>query len=319
MAGRRRLLLPGALAAFVAAAGVFFLASSSGSVARAQTAGTGAGAASGASLPASSAPGATPGVATPAAPSTSSPTTSTPTTSAAPAPTIAASRGQRVLQDPTIKLPKSLVPEGRVLFIDNCSSCHGTNAAGSSRAPNLLGLGAATVDFWVSTGRMPLAEPTQQAVVKPPRFNERQTHAIAAYVDSLLPGGPGIPAVDTAHADQGNGGNLFAINCAGCHTITGVGDALSAGAYAPSLYAATPTQIYEAVRIGPGQMPRFSPQQLSPAQVNDLVSYVRYLHHASDPGGAGLGHVGPVTEGFIGLLLGVGALMLVAFWLGDRA
>ncbi len=300
MGSLRRFLIPGALVAFVAAVGVFFF-SSSQPAAHAQPA---------------------------SVPQTAPSTTASPggygTSGSAVGAGGALAKGHATapsssLRDKTLPLPRRLLPQGRILFVDNCSSCHGTDAAGSSRAPNLLGLGAGTVDFWVSTGRMPLAEPTQQPAVKPPRFNREQTLAIAAYVSSLLPGGQGIPIPNTADANQANGQNLFALNCAGCHTITGVGDALSAGAYAPSLYPATPTQVYEAVRIGPGQMPRFSPQQLNPAQVNDLVSYVEYLHHASDPGGAGLGHVGPVTEGFIGLFIGLGALMLVAFWIGDRA
>src|ERR1700694_533795 len=75
------------------------------------------------------------------------------------------------LAEPTVKIPSSLASQGKVLFIYNCSTCHGTNAVGSVRSPNLVGLGPATVDFWVSTGRMPLATPSSQATIKPPRFD----------------------------------------------------------------------------------------------------------------------------------------------------
>ena len=47
--------------------------------------------------------------------------------------------------------------EGETLFENNCSSCHGDDAQGSALAPNLHGVGAATVDLWVSSGWMPLA------------------------------------------------------------------------------------------------------------------------------------------------------------------
>jgi len=215
--------------------------------------------------------------------------------------------------------PSSLIPEGRTLFIENCSTCHGIDAGGSSRAPNLQGLGAATIDFWVYTGRMPLEDPTVQAVQKPRKFTRQQTLAIAAYVSSLAPGGPGIPSVNVTAANISQGQSLFSTNCAACHTITGVGDALANNVYAPSLYGVGATQIAEAVRTGPGNMPRFGNGTLSNAQVADIVKYVLYLQRPQDPGGLALGHVGPVTEGFVGILIGLGGLMLFGYWVGGRA
>lgn len=219
--------------------------------------------------------------------------------------------------------PASYIAPGEQLFEANCASCHGTNAFGTTRAPNLVGVGAATVDFWVSTGRMPLATSSIQAVRKPPRFNRKQTLEIAAFVASLAPtsaNAPAIPSVDTAQATLSTGESLFVLNCAACHTVTGAGDALADGYFAPSLHRATKTQVAEAVRTGPGNMPRFGPGTLSDRQVDDIVAFVtESLQHPADPGGLGLGGVGPVAEGFVGLLVGVGGLMLVAFWLGDRA
>ena len=105
---------------------------------------------------------------------------------------------------------------------------------GTDRAPNLQGLGAGTVDFWVSTGRMPLANPSEQAIRKPPKFDRLQTLEIAAYVQSLTPGqGLAIPVVNLNDADLENGNSLFTLNCAACHTITGAGDALAGGAVRP--------------------------------------------------------------------------------------
>lgn len=217
-----------------------------------------------------------------------------------------------------LTLSASSIPLGKSLFLENCSSCHGTQAQGSSRAPNLQGLGAATVDFWVSTGRMPLADPAIQAVQKPSRFSRSQTLAIDAYVASLSSGGPLIPNVNLSLASESAGATLFSTNCAACHTITGAGDALASGVYAPSLSVATPTQIAEAIRTGPGNMPRFGPLTLSNQQVADLAKYVGYLQHPNDRGGIALGHVGPVTEGFVGILVGLGSIMLAGFWIGGK-
>jgi ubiquinol-cytochrome c reductase cytochrome c subunit len=223
-------------------------------------------------------------------------------------------------------LPASFIAPGQALFAANCSSCHGALATGSevygkAIAPNLQGLGAGTVDFWVSTGRMPLTDTSAQAIRKTPRFNRIQTLEIAAYVQSLTPGqGTKVPLVKTAGADLEAGNTLFTLNCAACHTISGAGDALMEGAYAPSLHLATPTQVVEAIRSGPGNMPRFGAGNITDTEARDITAYVTgVLQHPNDAGGAGLGGIGPVGEGFVGLLIGVGVLMLVCFWIGDRA
>jgi ubiquinol-cytochrome c reductase cytochrome c subunit len=139
-------------------------------------------------------------------------------------------------------------------------------------------------------------------------------------VQSLTPGvGVQVPVVNTDKADLESGNSLFTLNCAACHTITGAGDALMDGAYAPSLHLATPTQIVEAIRSGPGNMPHFGPGNITNTEARDIAAYVSgVIQHPSDPGGVGLGGIGPVGEGFVGLLLGVGILMLVCFWIGDR-
>ena len=71
--------------------------------------------------------------------------------------------------------PQALISAGRLLFAQTCSSCHGNEANGvgpqgqATIGPNLQGVGAATVDFWVSTGRMPAADvKAVEAERKPP-------------------------------------------------------------------------------------------------------------------------------------------------------
>ncbi len=220
-----------------------------------------------------------------------------------------------------ITLPRSYIAPGAALFAANCSTCHGPQALGGTKAPNLQGLGAGTVDFWVSTGRMPLANSSIQATRKPPRFNRLQTLEVSAWVQSLTPGeGVQIPVVNTSLGNLEQGNTLFTLNCAACHTITGAGDALMDGAYAPTLHLATPTQIVEAIRSGPGNMPRFGPGNITNTNARDIAAYVtKVLQHPTNAGGIGLGGIGPVGEGFVALLIGVGALMLVCFWIGDRA
>ncbi len=219
----------------------------------------------------------------------------------------------------------SLIQLGQALFLQNCASCHGNEANGvpanstGGAYPNLVGLGPATIDFWIESGRMPAADPrTVQAIRRVARLNHGQALAVAAWVNSLSPGYPSIPTPNLAIANVSDGAALFALNCAACHTIEGDGDALASGTYAPSLRHIPAAQVAEAIRTGPANMPRFT-GNLSDYQVNDIVKYVTTeIQHPNNPGGFGLGGLGPVAEGFVGLALGVGVLALVGFWVGER-
>ncbi len=228
--------------------------------------------------------------------------------------------GSLLYQNSGVRATYQQVRQGQTLFDESCSSCHGAYASGTDRAPNLVGLGPATIQFWVSTGRMPLSNPIIQPIRKPVKFTQAQILDIVSFVASQAPGGVLIPNIKGVNsATLAEGASLFDINCAGCHTITGAGDALASGAYAPSLHQATPEQVAEAIRTGPANMPRFNPGVLTNAQVNSLVKYVTQgIQHPDNAGGWNLGGVGPVAEGFIGLLIGVGLLVLAAFWVGDR-
>lgn len=214
---------------------------------------------------------------------------------------------------------------GQALYLQNCASCHGAEANGvpadgtAGAYPNLVGLGPATINFWITSGRMPAADPRAvQAMRHAPRLSDAQANAIAAWVNSLSPSYPGIPAVNLQGANITDGQALFALNCAACHTIEGAGDALAASTYAPSLRHIPGYQVAEAIRTGPGNMPRFT-GNLSDYQVRDIVAYVTSeIQHPRNVGGLGLGGLGPVAEGFIGLLLGVGLLALVGYWVGER-
>jgi ubiquinol-cytochrome c reductase cytochrome c subunit len=210
------------------------------------------------------------------------------------------------------------IAEGRSLFVANCSSYHGLFAEGKTGiAPSLIGVGAAAVDFQVSTGRMPAAEQSAEQDRKPPKLTPGQTLAVAAYVQSLG-GGPPIPPaaqLSTNGANIGLGQQLFVADCAACHNFVGAGGALTYGKYAPALTASTPAQIYEAMLTGPEAMPTFNDLTITPQEKRDIIAYVTSVRSEPNPGGFSLGRVGPVTEGlvaFLGLLL---FMVLAALWI----
>ncbi len=224
--------------------------------------------------------------------------------------------------------PQSLISAGQLLFAQTCASCHGNEANGvdpqgqATIGPNLQGVGAATIDFWVTTGRMPAADvKAVEAERRATRLTPLQALELAAWVNSLDPSVPAVPTPHLGGANQSVGQDLFSLNCAACHTIEGTGDALAYGTNAPSLIVknVTAQQVAEAIRTGPANMPRFS-GNLTDQQVADIVSYVTgRLQQPTNPGGFSLGGVGPVAEGFVALLIGVGGLVLICFWIGERS
>ena len=208
-------------------------------------------------------------------------------------------------------------PAGARLFQESCASCHGDHAQGvDGVGPSLIGVGAQAADFELSTGRMPLAVASAEPVRSKPAFSDAEMRSLVAYIGSL--GGPGIPQADPAKGSVVAGRELFASNCASCHQITGSGGVVP-GASVPSLQSATPTQIAEAVRMGPYLMPRFSAGELTPRQVDGIAAYVLSTRSPEDPGGWSIGHLGPVPEGLVAWGIGIVALLLVARIIGERS
>ena len=214
------------------------------------------------------------------------------------------------------------IEEGKQIFLKGCSSCHGLNAEGASIAPSLIGVGAASVDFQVGTGRMPMADMSTQAMRKPRVYNEEETAALAAYVASLAPG-PAIPGESELNYERdGNsaeGGELFRNNCAMCHNFAGQGGALSQGKYAPTLMGVEPKHIYEAMVTGPQSMPVFSDKTITPEEKLSMIKWIKAAEAEPNLGGATMGRIGPVTEGLLAWVLGLGLLIGIAVWLTTRA
>lgn len=214
------------------------------------------------------------------------------------------------------------IEEGRQIFLKGCSSCHGISAEGGAIAPSLIGVGAASVDFQVGTGRMPMADMSAQAMRKKPVYNEEEVAALAAYIASLAPG-PEIPTDAVLNYERdgstAEGGQLFRNNCAMCHNFAGQGGALTQGKYAPTLMGIEPKHIYEALVTGPQSMPVFSDKTITPAEKLSIIKWIKAAENEPNLGGATMGRIGPVTEGLLVWILGLGLLIAIAVWLTTRA
>lgn len=213
------------------------------------------------------------------------------------------------------------VKEGQKLFNEGCISCHGPNAQGvTDRGPSLVGVGAAAVEFQVSSGRMPMARQEAQAKRKQPSYNADETAQLAAYIQSIG-GGPELPEGDRLRSDKqiAEGGELFRVNCAACHSFSGNGGALSGGKSAPPLGEATDRQLYAAMLTGPQNMPVFGDNQLSPEEKKAIISYVQDMKADKDPGGLGIGRTGPVPEGLVVFVVGIVVLIFTALWIAGKS
>jgi ubiquinol-cytochrome c reductase cytochrome c subunit len=214
---------------------------------------------------------------------------------------------------PVIAQTGTVQTDAATLYLQNCASCHGPQGQGTNAGPSLIGAGAAAADFYLRTGRMPLGAPGQQPIRQAPRFDEAQIQALVAYVASFGTG-PAVPQV-TAGGDVHRGFELYNANCAACHAATGAGNAVGGGFFAVGLGKATDQEIAEAMLVGPGVMPRFS---MTDADRDALIAYIGYLRTAPTPGGAPIGGIGPVAEGFVAVIVGLSALIAVAVFVGRR-
>jgi len=217
----------------------------------------------------------------------------------------------------TFKSSPALLAEGYSLYENGCSSCHGLSLQGKPGvAPSLIGVGAGPVDFYVSTGRMPLDAPRNEPMRARPQYNRSQINALVDYVSAF--GGPPAPTANPSAGDLALGLHDFTLHCAGCHQIVARGG-LTLGAQVPNLQQATPPEIAEAVRMGPYLMPRFDSAQIDQHALDSIARYVVWTRRPVNAGGWGIYNIGPIPEGMVAWFVALGAMVLVARLIGERA
>jgi ubiquinol-cytochrome c reductase cytochrome c subunit len=209
-------------------------------------------------------------------------------------------------------------PSARTTYLGDCAVCHGADGTGTDRGPTLKGVGPASVSYWITSGQMPLPHPGATPRRRASPYTKAQQRRLIRYVLALAgPGGVRIPTIDVHKANLARGATAYQLNCAACHDATGVGGALTTRE-APRITNVPAQQVAEAIRIGPGTMPAFGTAAVNDRQLNDLTGYVRYLGHPDNRGGLSLGGIGPLAEGAIAAVVGLGLLVLVVRWIGTR-
>jgi ubiquinol-cytochrome c reductase cytochrome c subunit len=207
---------------------------------------------------------------------------------------------------------------GHSLYENGCSACHGFALQGQPGVgPSLIGVGAGPVDFYLSTGRMPLQNPhLEPERGRPPLYSRAQIDDLIAFI-TKVGGGPPAPAANPADGNLAEGLHEFTLSCAGCHQIVGRGG-LTLGAFVPSLQDATPLQIAEAVRMGPYLMPHFDAKLIDQHQLDSIARYVLWTRHPSNDGGWGIYNLGPIPEGMVAWFIALLAMVVVARLIGER-
>lgn len=229
---------------------------------------------------------------------------------------------------PTSEPAKPSVRLGAELYAGNCASCHGIAGAGITsprpgagailgQGPRLRGVGALAADFYLRLGLMPLSNPHQEPQRERLLFSDEEVRSLVSYVASLG-SGPPVPRPDVRAGSISDGLHLFTEHCAGCHQIVARGGFVTGARVPPLQGGLTPSEIAEAVRIGPYLMPRFSPKQISPSELNSLVKYVESTSSPNNRGGWGIGNIGPIPEGLVAWWIGGVVLLGLCLVLGKR-
>jgi ubiquinol-cytochrome c reductase cytochrome c subunit len=240
---------------------------------------------------------------------------------------LAEAQPQSGIVRPTTEPSMPSVQLGAQLYAGNCASCHGIAGSGISSprpgagnihgaGPPLRGVGARAPDLYLRTGYMPLSSIHDQPGPDRVLLSDKEIRSLVAYVASLG-SGPAIPRPDPQAGSISQGLEQFTLHCAGCHQIVGRGGFVT-GALVPPLQSATPTEIAEAVRVGPYLMPRFSTRQITDAQLNSIIRYVLSTRHPDNRGGWGIGNLGPIPEGLVTWWIAAPLVIVGCTFLGRR-
>lgn len=207
------------------------------------------------------------------------------------------------------------VPEGSFLYLRDCGVCHGEQGQGTPRGQSLKEIGPAEVDYALSSGRMPVDEPGAERRRREPKYSAAERKAIVDHMRPFIAREPDIPKVHPEEGDIAEGAELYLALCAACHQWAGEGGALLGDIESPPLGPVTPLEVAEAIRAGPVNMPAFV---LSDEEVSSIAAYVEYLKDPEDRGGSDLWHFGPLPEGAIAWVFGLGAVVFCSRRIGTR-
>lgn len=210
---------------------------------------------------------------------------------------------------------------GALIYQQQCAQCHGGDGGGGTvresgrPAPPLRGTDIASVDLVLRTGRMPpVGDPFDNRLRKPTVVGAER-EALLAWMSGAFGLVGQIPEVQMGNAGRGLG--IYSAQCAHCHGSSGGGGVAGAGAYTPPLTSYEPIVIAEAIRVGPFEMPAFSPTQISEQEVGDIAAFLTIVEEERRTPIFGLVELNPVYAAAFVALVAV-ALICSLLWIGGR-
>lgn len=194
---------------------------------------------------------------------------------------------------------------GAAIFAQNCAGCHGPRGEGFFGPPLAPAGFASLVSGMVQRGGILMPSFANA-------FTTQQIDAVAAYVAQEL-------ADPVSHtADVAYGGQIYRLYCAGCHSATGRGGALTRGRNAPNIALYPPAEALAAMILGRRNMPSFAGTALDVRQQTSVGLYAEVLGDPPSPGGRGLWYLGPVPEGAAAAVVLL-ILIFLAVWLAWKS
>jgi ubiquinol-cytochrome c reductase cytochrome c subunit len=229
---------------------------------------------------------------------------------------------------PTAAAQGQLTPaqqqEAETIFANQCATCHGSDGRGrtipgtDTMAPALAGNPDVTVpyvDLTIRVGRMPPpdAKPFDNRA-RHVLYDDAQRQALVSYIAEQFGLEGEIP--QPAAGDASTGREVYAANCAQCHGSAGAGGVAGAGAWTPPVVDRGPVAVAEAIRVGPFEMPRFGPEQITDEQIGDVAAFLQVV---ADEEGTALGmvEVNPVYASGLAFILAL-IVLVSALWIAGR-
>jgi ubiquinol-cytochrome c reductase cytochrome c subunit len=219
--------------------------------------------------------------------------------------------------------------QGERLFTAHCVVCHAADGRGGVTpdgrpAPSVNDVSIAYARLVLRTHRMPPAaggDPFDNRH-RPRIYDEQQQADVLAFMVERF--GLEGDAAAPPPGDPAQGLELFQLHCAACHGPTGAGGVAGGGAWTPQIHRYDAQVIADAIRVGPFEMPRFSPDALSDEEVGAITAF---LHEVDEEPGTLLfpGELNPVFASAFGALLTLAVLALALvvagrpLWLPDEA
>ena len=174
---------------------------------------------------------------------------------------------------------------------------------------------------------MPMSAARLAGPRKEVTYTDDEIAALAAYV-ATLGTGPSIPDAemydpDTLSGDEYDeyvtrGGQIFLTNCTASTTSKAPAAPCRVASTRRRIRGVDPKHIYEAMLTGPQSMDTFSDGNIPPDDKKAVIAYLDTLNEQPNYGGFTLGSLGPVSEGLIAWLIGMGALVGFAVWIAAQ-